>query len=91
MIGVTAEDDADAARNVRRVPHGVAQQVPEHLAQMLAVKLHPAVTRRFEKEALGWHALIGDIFLEKFEQPGIEVHPFGNRTVSSRTSRMLPR
>src|SRR5439155_22225518 len=48
LVGEAAQGNAHAARLAARVAHRVTQQVPHHLAQMLAVELDRGVAPRLE-------------------------------------------
>src|SRR4051812_11166030 len=51
------------------VAHCVAQEVPHHLSQVLAIELDPGVRASLEREAVGARRLVGDELGEELLQP----------------------
>src|SRR3989441_7430346 len=80
--GIAAKGDAHRALLRAGVARGIAQEVPHHLAQMLAVELDPGVRAHVDREALGGGRLVGDELGEELAQPGMQPNRAGRDAVA---------
>src|SRR5919204_2840943 len=82
-VGEAAKRDAHAFRLGTGIAHGVPEQVPEHLPQVLAVKLDRGVAARLDDEALARHALVGDELIHERRQPAIKADELGGGAIAA--------
>src|SRR5439155_8705626 len=80
---VAAQRDAHRAVLRPGIAHGIAQQVPHHLPQVLAIELDPGVGARLHGEALGARRFVGHELGQEFMQPRMHAYRAGRDAVAA--------